>query len=1215
MKHRRLSRKTNTRSPAKGREKQNSPDRNQRAALDPARFPVVGIGASAGGLEAFSELLDNLPANTGLAFVLVQHLAPKHASALTELLSRHSKLTTVEVRDEMAIEKEHVYVIPPDAAMAVNGGLLRLMPRPSDVPGTPIDFFLQSLAQDRQERAIGVILSGTGSDGTMGLQAIKAAGGVTFAQDEKTAKYDSMPHSAIASGAVDFILSPEGIAKELTRLGAHPELFLSGKEKEEAVLESESDLGKIFGLLRLRTGVDFSTYKLAGIRRRIRRRMLLLRIDTLPRYVQYVHANPGESEALYEDILIHVTSFFRDPSSFDALRKSLLPELLKNRDVDAPLRVWVAGCSTGEDAYSLLIVLFEYFTESGANFPIQAFATDVSGKAVARAREGIYPETIAAQVSPDRLRRYFVKTERGYRITKSIRDSIVFARHDITKDPPYSKLDLVLCRNLLMFLGPLAQRKVFGAIHYALKPTGYLLLGAAETVGESSNYFTLLDRKRRVYAKKPTPLIPPVDFASPVLDSEVVNGTPAFEGARPRPYDPTREADHIVIEKYGPAAVVINQALEVVQFRGHTGRYLDPLPGSATLNLLKIVRTDLLHDLRVAVQKVKKTSATVRKEDILVQFNGQNRSVSIEVIPLKPEGPGKGHCLILFEEPLGRVPPDTKAKPVTRGPKLSPEQVEIRRLGQELAAARDSLRGSLEDQEAVNEELRSATEETLSSNEELQTTNEELETAKEELQSTNEELTTLNEELQNRNQELQQSASDLKNVLSSAFSSVVVVDRSLRIRFFTPQAENVLRLIGGDIGRPLSDIKPALDIPDLMSSIEEVVQQGVRKDLHIAGGPDGWYSVRLQPYLAADQEAEGAVLVLTDVTALIRAQQDLLHSEEQYRSLVESVREYAIMMLDPEGKVVSVNPATERVLGYSPGEMAGKAYVEFQPAHEEEFRQELIVASSEGRYEAEAMRTRKDGTQFWANIVTVPLRDEDGKVKGYSRVIRDVSERHQSDELTRQLSKRLLLAQDEERERISLGLHDTAGPGLAALVMNLSRVQKSTGSLSQEARTALRESVTLAKQCAQELRTVSYQLHPPLLEESGLKSALRWYIQGISKFSGIRIKLDFPHGLKRLPKEMEVGIFRIVQEAVSNVERHSGGSTASVSLVMADGRLRVQVKDHGKGAGEKLREGLGIRSMRERVQLLGGQLAMSADGGGMTVEATLPMPAKEDRQP
>jgi two-component system, chemotaxis family, CheB/CheR fusion protein len=540
--------------------------------------------------------------------------------------------------------------------------------------------------------------------------------------------------------------------------------------------------------------------------------------------------------------------------------------------------------------------------------------------------------------------------------------------------------------------------------------------------------------------------------------------------------------------------------------------------------------------------------------------------------------------------------------------KPSPEKREIRRLEEELVAAKEYVRSALEDQETINEELRSANEEVLSSNEELQTANEELETAKEELQSANEELTTLNEELQNRNQELSQTANDLRNVLSSAYNGIVLVDRSLRIRFFTGEAESVLKLIPPSVGNLITNIKPALVVPDLGKLILEVIESAVTRELDVASSEGKWYTVRIRPYLTADNKVEGVVIVLRDVTESVHAQQALALSEERFRTLVEGVKDYAILMLDPEGKIVSANTGAERVLGYPPEDLVGKGLSAFLVGgHEEEARQELAIAVSKGRFESEASRVRKDGSQFWASVITIPLRDAGGNVTGFSTVVRDISERRITED--REIMMRLR-AQDEERQRISHDLHDTAGPGLAALVMNLARVQKLGGDLNGRKRTALRESVALAKQCAQEIRTVSYELHPPLLDESGLEAALRWYTEGLSKLTGIETKLDFlPLGHGRLPKELEVGMFRIVQGALVNVQRHSRSRTASVSVSLDGDRLRLRVQDHGRGIAQGVREGLGIKSMRQRTLLLGGQFAINSDGNGTTVEAVLPAPS------
>ena len=594
-------------------------------------FPVVGIGASAGGLEAFTQLLKALPVNTGMAFVLVQHLDPRHESKLTELLARATRMPVTEVKNGLVVEPDHVYVIPPNADMAILHGALQLLPRRESRPETggqhlPIDFFFRALAADQQSQAIGVILSGTASDGALGLKAIKAEGGVTFAQEAASAKYDGMPRAAIAAGAVDFVLPPDGIAQELARIGRHPYVLRATALKSDDLLPETTDaLNKIFVLLRGATGVDFSYYKHPTIKRRIARRMVLHRIQNLTNYVRYLRENPAEAQALLHEILINVTSFFRAPESFETLKEKVFPSLLKDHQPETPLRLWVPGCSTGEEAYSLAICLLEAMTTGSGNFLIQIFATDISDAALEKARAGRSSENIALDVTPERLRRFFVKIEGGYQISKSIRDLCIFAKQNVVQDPPFSRMDLISCRNVLIYLGPVLQKKVIPIFHYALNPGGYLMLGNSETFGGFPELFTQTDRKSRIYAKKR--LRTRLDYGisaehrwAEKAAASRMHGAESF-GA----FDVRKAADSLLLDEYAPAGVLINDELEILQFRGHTGDYLEAPPGEATHNLLKMAREGLLLDLHAAMYEARKKNATVTKEGLRVKANGGYR--------------------------------------------------------------------------------------------------------------------------------------------------------------------------------------------------------------------------------------------------------------------------------------------------------------------------------------------------------------------------------------------------------------------------------------------------------------------------------------------------------------------------------------------------------------------------------------------------------------
>ncbi|HXW13469.1 MAG TPA: chemotaxis protein CheB, partial [Terriglobia bacterium] len=598
---------------------------------NPKAFPIVGIGASAGGLEAFTQLLAGLPRKSGMAFVLVQHLAPKHESALRELLSRATEIPVSEVVNGMAVQPDHVYVIPPNVNMGILNGYLHLMPRAPAQPHLPINFFLTSLAEELGNRAIGVILSGTASDGSLGMKAIKAEGGITFAQDLKSARYNDMPRNAIATGCIDFVLPPDAIARELIQIVRHPYVRQT-PEKDESSEEGDNELRKVFALLRTATGVDFSQYKLTTIKRRIRRRMLLHKNQTLNDYVDFLQKSREELEALFQDILIHVTGFFRDPEVFEALKASVFPNLFKNRPNGAPLRIWVPGCSTGEEVYSVAICLLEALGEATKTEDVQIFATDISEVALEKARAGVYLEAITSEVSPERLRRFFVNTKQGFQINKGIRDMCVFARQDISKDPPFSRLDLISCRNLLIYFGAELQKRVIPIFHYALKPHGYLLLGSAETIGSFSKYFSILDKKHKIYEKRPMAgrVAFELPHGEPILESDRL-GKKLLPTASP--FDLQKEVDRLLLARFAPAGVVVNEDLEILQFRGSTGAFLDPAPGQASLSLPKMAHAGLAVDLRAAIQRAKKSNAPVQSQGIQTKFDGQAIEVKFEVLP------------------------------------------------------------------------------------------------------------------------------------------------------------------------------------------------------------------------------------------------------------------------------------------------------------------------------------------------------------------------------------------------------------------------------------------------------------------------------------------------------------------------------------------------------------------------------------------------------
>lgn len=838
-------------------------------------FVIVGVGASAGGYEAFSQLLEKLAPNTGMAFVLVQHLDPTHESKLSELLARSTEMAVVEIRSETAVEPNHVYVIPPATSLTISQGVLQLKPRRRG-NGTylPIDQFLESLATDQGNRAVGVILSGNGMDGTIGLKQIKAEGGITFVQDEKSAKFYGMPGNALHAGCVDFVLAPPAIAKELERISRYSPLRREKTPKAEPALPgSETELIKIFGLLRALTGVDFSYYKLTTLKRRITRRMVLKKVENLREYLKYLQQNPNEVDLLFNDILINVTGFFRDPQAFAALKKKVFPRIVKQKSAGSPIRVWVPGCSTGEEVYSVAICLHEFLGKNINAKAMQIFGTDISDNMVGRARLGVYPESIVSQVSPERLRRYFTKTDHGYQISKFIRDVCIFAKQNVAEDPPFSKVDLISCRNLLIYLGPVLQKKVMPIFHYSLQPGGYLMLGSSETIGSFANLFSLIDKKNKIYSKLETQSRPEMEFF-PSPSAEISETRPPQQKQEVSSFDLQRRADEILLSQYTPGGAVVNSRLEVLHFRGKTGYYLEPAPGTASLNLLKMVREELVVDLRTAFAQAMKTNLPVRKEPVRIRYNGHYREVTLEVVPFKNTSSSERFFLVLFHDVLGVMEEEKGGH--TKGRTLHQHaQREIRRLREEIGQTKESLQTIIEEQEATNEELKSANEEIQSSNEELQSTNEELETAKEELQSTNEELTTLNEELQNRNTELSQANNDLNNLIGSFSMPMLMLGNDLTIRRFTPLAEKLFNLIPSDIGRRISDINPNIALPNLDKIVAEVVDTLNMREIEVQDREGHWFSLRIRPYRTSENKIEGAVIVLVDIGDIRQAIDEL----------------------------------------------------------------------------------------------------------------------------------------------------------------------------------------------------------------------------------------------------------------------------------------------------------------------------------------------------
>jgi two-component system CheB/CheR fusion protein len=843
---------------------QETPVNENHASLLP--FPIVGVGASAGGLEAITSLLERIPADPGLAFVVVVHLDPHHKSELPAILSRVTRLPVLTVAEGTEVQVNRVYVGPPNASVSLVGNTLTLTTRPPRGVFLPIDILFRSLAAVQKSAAIGVVLSGEGTDGTIGLQAIKAEGGIGFAQDDKSARHDSMPRSAATAGGIDYVLSPDRIAQELVRIAHHPYAAAAGAPVPKR--QEEDRIDHILAFVRDSLDIDFGHYKRSTIKRRIERRMAVRSKESLEDYLQLLRSDSAEVRALYQDFLIRVTQFFRDPPAFEALKEHVFPTLVKDRTASRPIRIWVAGCSTGEEVYSLAICLYEYLGNQTAEVPLKILATDLDESALEKARAGFYLDNIEIDVSPERLRRFFHRTDGCYKISKTIREQCVFSRHNLAHDPPFSNLDLVSCRNVLIYMDTPLQRRILPLLHYSLCPDGFLFLGSSEAVGQFADLFETVDAKHRMFSKKQATAAMRMDFAPFTGGTDLVRRIGREEGSAPlwSALDIQREADRIVLSRYAPVGVVIDEAMTVVQFRGRTAPYLEPAPGLATLDLLRMLREGLLAEVRAAIHQARAENTAVVKEDLPIIEHETLRHVKVEVIPFKLPTASVRFFLVLFQDGErieGAAAPE-------RQPPLPAEQ-QTQQLQQELAALREYLQSVIEEQESTNEELKSANEEILSANEELQSTNEELQTAKEEAQSANEELATVNDELRHRNTELGRVNNDLVNLLGGVNIPIVMVNRDLRIRRFTPVAEKVLNLIPTDMGRPISDIKPNLHDTDLGQLATTVIDTLTPLEREVRDRDGHWYSLRIRPYITLDNIIDGASIVLLDIDSVKKA--------------------------------------------------------------------------------------------------------------------------------------------------------------------------------------------------------------------------------------------------------------------------------------------------------------------------------------------------------
>ena len=916
--------KTTNRKPAK---KKTTAASSATATERPKRgFPIVGIGASAGGLEALDELLQNMPADTGMAFVVLTHQHPGHTSLLPELLGKETEMPVVEAADGTTLEPNHVYVGPPGGHLAIlNGTLHRMETDEENSPRLPIDYFFRSLAEDQQERAICIVLSGTGTDGTLGLKAIKGESGMAMVQQPQSAKYAGMPSSAQGTGLADYVLPPAAMPKQLVAYASGPYLTGTAVPTESPVVPAEP-MQKIFLLLRSRTGHDFSAYKANTIRRRIERRMNVHQIKQPQEYVRYLQENAHEIDILFQELLINVTSFFRDPDSWDALTAGPLPELFKSRPENYTLRAWVPGCASGEEVFSLAIAMRECMEKIGRHFDVQIFGTDLDRKAVDAARGGQYPSGIGVDVSPARLGRYFTHDDSTYRICKEIREMAIFSPQNVIKDPPFTKLDLLSCRNLLIYLNADLQKRLLPIFHYALKPGGLLILGPSETIGNFTDLFDTVDKKWKIYRRKAATMAVHALPAMPasLLPADAGGDSAAKVAPQVRETHIATLLERLALARFCPAFVVVNDRGDIIHVHGRTGEYLELAEGQARTNVLDMARKGLPHELASMMRQAATADGEVVRENVRVKNNGDHAYVNLSVTSILEPESIRGLLMIIFQPaPPPAEPTNKKAR---RG-KASPDSVDT--LERELQYMKETYQTTLEELETSNEELKSTNEELQSTNEEMQSTNEELETSKEEMQSLNEELTVVNAELQSKLDDLSEANDDMQNLLNSTDIATIFLDDELNIKRFTDQAKAIIAIRATDIGRPIGDLTSNLKYDDLARDCKVVLDTLVFKKEKVETADGGWYLMRIMPYRTSDKVIDGLVLTFVNVKDLVKDLVTNLKDAQKigelrtyFEAIFDTVRQ-PLLVLDEQRLVHSANRCFYETFRLRPKQVLG----------------------------------------------------------------------------------------------------------------------------------------------------------------------------------------------------------------------------------------------------------------------------------------------------
>lgn len=1196
-------------------------------------YPVVAIGASAGGLQAFRELLENLPAKTGSSYVVISHLPADKPSYLRDILARSTTMPVQTIEEGEQPQRDHVYVLPPGRIASLKGGKFHLKVREvGERIHYPVDEFFRSLGAEQQSYSIGVILSGADSDGTLGVKAIKGEGRLAIAQSPETAEQSSMPLTSIEMDHIDFVGSPAEIATELARLASiYEKPQIRSLEEGRSLPQQEQNFQKILQILHNTTGLDLRLYKQQTVRRRIARRMVVRRIESLNEYARFLQLRPEEVRTLHEDVLINVTRFFRDPEFWHSLSTQVLPAILQGRTSDRPLRIWCAGCATGEEAYSMAITVLEYLTANSLDTTVQIFGTDASDYAIETARTAIYPESLLAEIPAERLRRFFNKVDRGYQMSKRVRDCCIFARQNLCTDPPFSHIDLLSCRNVLIYFSQSLQNQLIRTFHYALEPDGYLLLGNSESLRNYAELFRAFDRKNKIYGR--------IGGSSSIAHfSHTVDLLPSSmrrEAHAPLPLDGwsevelQRAADRITLARYAPPGLIVDEHLKVLQVRGQTAPYIELAAGSVSWNLSRILREEFAAEVKGAVERAIRENIPVVVSSFVTQGNDR-QPFRVEVLPITTASARPRCFLVLFSSstPPAEHPRVLEAAQVPFQPP-SGNEAALTQLRQDLYSTRFHLQSLIEERDARNQELVSANEEIQSANEELQSTNEELETTKEELQSTNEELQTVNDELKQRNATLAQAGNDLTNLLNSVNMPLLMLTDDLKIRHFTPPMERLLSIRTSDVGRSLSEIRLQLSVEDIEPILREVLDTLGTRELEVQDRDGKWHLLRIRPYRTADNKIDGLVVLLMDIDLLRRSQQDLRIARDFAAAVVQSVP-VSVVVLEMDCTIRSANKAFVQLAQLNPSELPGRSLpdlaallwglndfktvlgdlgrsesgtlVEFEHHSAKSSHQTLLI---------KAQVLPIDGTRVMLltiEDITARRLLELSKEKEQEQLQNEMKAKDQvllrTQMQLRNLAAHLFALQEEERQRVARDLHDDIGQRLSVLEIRCAKVQHG----QKDELALIRKEIQALNS---DVREISHRLHPAILNDLGISAALKALVDDFRERQHMPATYSESGAPDDLPQAAKTALYRITQEGLRNVIKHAGDTHVKVFLEKTDSLVRLQIRDFGIGFDQGHEfpvQGLGFTSMEERARIANGTFAVSSSlGNGVTIVVEIPL--------